>query len=177
MLSFFFFQDKVSLEETILCKKVDLCKNPMRTSLMVQQLRIFLPVQGTRWVWALVGEDSTCLRTTKSVHRIYWGHTLEADQARGYEKPLQHEACTQQLERSPRSPQLEKACAEQLSPHTAKNKSSFLKKELPTITIQMWWVRGYLRILHQILVIFFCFWMLSCIVNFQISFSTAQHGQ
>ena len=36
------------------------------TSLMVQWLRIFLPVHGT-WVQFLVGEDPTCCRATKPV--------------------------------------------------------------------------------------------------------------
>ena len=40
------------------------------TSLVVQWLRICLPVQGT-WVQALVWEDPTCHRATKSVHHNY----------------------------------------------------------------------------------------------------------
>ena len=40
------------------------------TSLVVQWLRIRLPVQGTR-VRALVQEDPTCRRATKPVHHNY----------------------------------------------------------------------------------------------------------
>ena len=36
----------------------------MRTSLMIQWLRIYLPMQGTQ-VRSLVQEDSTCLMATK----------------------------------------------------------------------------------------------------------------
>ena len=41
-----------------------------RTSLVVQWLRIRLPMQGT-WVRALVWEDPTCRRATKPVHHNY----------------------------------------------------------------------------------------------------------
>ena len=40
------------------------------TSLVVQWLRICLPIQGTR-VRALVREDPTCHRATKPVHHNY----------------------------------------------------------------------------------------------------------
>ena len=39
-------------------------------SLVVQQLRIRLPMQGT-WVRALLREDPTCRRATKPVHHNY----------------------------------------------------------------------------------------------------------
>ena len=42
-----------------------------RTSLVVQWLRICLPMQGTR-VQSLVQEDPTCHRTTKPVCHNYW---------------------------------------------------------------------------------------------------------
>ena len=45
-------------------------------SLVVQWLRIRLPMQGTR-VWALVREDPTCLGTTKPVSHNYWACALE----------------------------------------------------------------------------------------------------
>ena len=51
-------------------------QNLLRTSLVAQWLRILLPTQGTR-VRALVREDPTCLRATKSVHHNYWACTLE----------------------------------------------------------------------------------------------------
>ena len=76
-----------------------------RTSLVVQWLRIRLPVQGTR-VRALVQEDPTCCRATKPVHHNYWAcvplllspcaTTTEACAPRAralqQEKPLQWEA-------------------------------------------------------------------------------------
>ena len=40
------------------------------TSLVMQWLRIHLPMQGT-WVQALVQEDLTCHRATKPVHHNY----------------------------------------------------------------------------------------------------------
>ena len=46
------------------------------TSLVTQGLGICLPVQGT-WVRALVREDPTCCRETKSVHHNYWACALE----------------------------------------------------------------------------------------------------
>ena len=48
----------------------------MWTSLVVQWLRIRLPMQGTQ-VRALVQEDPTCCRATKPVCNSYWGCTLE----------------------------------------------------------------------------------------------------
>ena len=45
-------------------------------SLVVQWLRIRLPMQGTR-VWALVREDPTCRRATKPVCHNYWACALE----------------------------------------------------------------------------------------------------
>ena len=46
------------------------------TSLVVQWLRIHLPMQGTQ-VRALVQEDHTCHRATKPVHHNYWACALE----------------------------------------------------------------------------------------------------
>ena len=53
-----------------------LIKWKCRTSLVVQWLRIRLPMQATR-VWALVWEDPTCRGATKPMHRNYWAFTLE----------------------------------------------------------------------------------------------------
>ena len=47
-----------------------------RASLVAQWLRIRLPMQETR-VRALVREDPTCHRTTKSVRHNYWARALE----------------------------------------------------------------------------------------------------
>ena len=46
------------------------------TSLMVQWLRIRLPMQGKR-VQSLVWEDPTCRRATKPVRHNYWACALE----------------------------------------------------------------------------------------------------
>ena len=46
------------------------------TSLVVQWLRIRLPMQGTR-VQALVWEDLTCHRATKPMRHNYWACALE----------------------------------------------------------------------------------------------------
>ena len=46
------------------------------SSLVAQCLRIHLPMQGTQ-VQALVREDPTCRRATKSVRHNYWACTLE----------------------------------------------------------------------------------------------------
>ena len=47
------------------------------TYLVVQWLRIRLPMQGTR-VWALVLEDPTCRRATKPVRHNYWAHVPQS---------------------------------------------------------------------------------------------------
>ena len=58
----------------------------MGTSLMVQWLRICLPVQGT-WVRSLVQKDPTCCRAPTPAHRLHWGCTPET-LALQWEKPL-----------------------------------------------------------------------------------------
>ena len=50
--------------------KLFLKNNIFRTSLVVQWLRIRLPMQGT-WVQALVCEEPTCCGATKPVHHNY----------------------------------------------------------------------------------------------------------
>ena len=56
-------------------------KSSCRTSLVIQWIRICLPMQGT-WVWSLVQEDPTCCRATKA-HALeplscnYWAHKLQ----------------------------------------------------------------------------------------------------
>ena len=54
----------------------NLQKLPSWTSLVIQWVRIHLPVQGT-WVQSLVWEDSTCLGETKPVHYNYWACVLQ----------------------------------------------------------------------------------------------------
>ena len=83
------------------------------TSLVVQWLRIRLPMQGT-WVQALVWEDPTYCGATKPVCHNYWACALEpvshnywarAPRARApqQEKPLQWEACSPQQRVAPTS--------------------------------------------------------------------------
>ena len=66
------------------------------TSLVVQCLRIHVPMQGT-WVWALVWEDLTCCRAPSPMHHSYRARAPTAP-APQQEKPPQ--ACTLQLESS-----------------------------------------------------------------------------
>ena len=62
--------------------------NERGTSLVVQWLRICLPMQGTR-VWALVREDPTYCGAAKPVHHNYWACALE---------PTSHNYCTHVLQ-------------------------------------------------------------------------------
>ena len=63
----------------------------VRAFLVVQWLRICLPMQGTS-VQSLVQEDSTCLGATKPVNHSDWG--LQAlSLSLQQEKPLHWEAC------------------------------------------------------------------------------------
>ena len=88
------------------------------TALVVQWLRIHLPMQGTG-VQSLAQEDPTCRRATKSVREAQvsrvgpWHH----------ENPPQSEVRALQ-ESGPCSPQLEKAPAQRLRLSTAPNKIS-----------------------------------------------------
>ena len=89
-------------------------KSKRKDSLVVQELRICLPVQGTQ-VWSLVQEDSTCHRTTKPVDHSYWDpHTLE---------PVvrnKRSHCNKKLQqREAHTLQLEKACAQRWRPGAA----------------------------------------------------------
>ena len=97
-------------------------------------LRIRLPMQGTQ-VRSLVWEDPTCRGATKPASHNYWAcvpqllsphaTTTEAHTPRAHalqqEKPPQWEARTPQ-QSCPRSPQLEKAHAQQQRPNAAKYK-------------------------------------------------------
>ena len=71
------------------------CQNSegTRTYLVVEWIRILLPMQGTRirsWAW----EDSTCCEATKSLHHNYWAHALELTlpnkKSHQREKPMHH---------------------------------------------------------------------------------------
>ena len=54
----------------------DIKSNSWGTSLVVQWLRLHLPVQGI-WVQSLVWEDPTCLRATKPMYHNYQASALE----------------------------------------------------------------------------------------------------
>ena len=116
-------------------------KNHLGTSLVAQGLRIPLPMQRTR-VRSLVREDPPCHRATKPMRHNYWACALEPAShnhwaralqllkpthlepvLRHKEKPPQWEACAPQQKSSPRSPQLEKARAQQRRPNAAKKKN------------------------------------------------------
>ena len=109
-------------------------------SLMVQRMRIHLPMPGTQ-VWSLVWEDPTghgatvlmrhnswSLCTLKSTRHNYWVHVLQLLKPvclepvlSKQEKPPQ-EAWALQGRVVPRSLQLEKAQVQQWRPSAAKNK-------------------------------------------------------
>ena len=106
-------------------------KNESRTSPVEQWLRIRLPMQGTQ-VRALVWEDPTCCGATNPVRHNYRACTLELE-SHNYWSPCTESACSATREAtavrslctatksSPRSPQLEKAPAQQ-RPNAAKYK-------------------------------------------------------
>ena len=60
----------------IICFRTVEFRKFFRTSLVVQWLRIHLPVQGT-WVRSLVQEDPTCRGATKPMRHNYWACALE----------------------------------------------------------------------------------------------------
>ena len=89
------------------------------TSLVVQCLRILLPMQRTQ-VRSLFQEDSTGHRTTKPVHHNYWANTQELLKpghstacALQQQKLPQWKARALKLESSLCSPQLQKAHVQQ----------------------------------------------------------------
>ena len=53
-----------------------LFKDTHRTPLVVQWLRIHLPMQGT-WIWSLIQKYSTCCRAAKPMHHNSWAQALE----------------------------------------------------------------------------------------------------
>ena len=116
-----------------------LIKGATGTSRVAQWLRIHLSMQGTQ-VPSLVWEDLTSRGATKPVHHNYWACALEPVGHNYWAcvpqllKPTCLEPCSATREAtamrnpcttmksSPRSPQLEKACAQQWRPNAAKNK-------------------------------------------------------
>ena len=81
-------------------------KTLLETLLVVQWLRIHLPMQET-WVQPLVWEDPMCHGATKLVCHNYWAGALQPANL-WQEKPPQRDCHALQLESSPCSPQLEK---------------------------------------------------------------------
>ena len=97
-------------------------RNCFGTSLVSQWIRIHLPMQATwhgldpwcRKTSHAAGQLSPCTSTTEAC--VPGAHVLQR------EKPLQREAGAPQQKTIPRLSQLEKACAKQQRPSTAKNK-------------------------------------------------------
>ena len=108
-------------------------KKKSGTSLVVQWLRIRLPMQGTGVRSSLVWEDPTCCGATKPMCHNYWACALEPA-SHNYWSPHAQSLCSATREAtamrslrtttksSPRSPQLAKARAQQRRPNAAKNK-------------------------------------------------------
>ena len=125
-----------------------------RTSLVVQWIRILLPVQGTQ-VWSLVQEDFTCHGATKLMHHNWWRLLTLGPMSHSYgacmlqlQKPVHLEpvlckreatatssSCTEMKSNS-HSPPQEKACLQQQRPAQPKtnHKQKFFKnkKEIKT---------------------------------------------
>ena len=118
-----------------------------RASLVVQWLRIRLPMQGTR-VQALVREDPTCRGATKLVRHNYWACALEpashnywslratttearAPRARAprQEKPLRWEACAPQWRVVPARCNWRKPVPSNKDPTQPKIINKFIKKK------------------------------------------------
>ena len=130
-VTLFFWPKWKSLMQNCINKWVWL-KSPLRTSLVVQWLRIRPPMQETR-VQALVREDPTCRRATKPVCQNYWARAPEPT-CHNYWSPRALSPCSTTREAtamrslhtatrsSPCSPQLEKARAQQWRPNAAINK-------------------------------------------------------
>ena len=86
-----------------------------RASLVVQWLRICLPMQKT-WVWALVQEDPTCRRATKPVRHNYWACALQPA-SHNYWRPCTYSPCSATRE------------ATAISLHTTKSSPCLLQLE------------------------------------------------
>ena len=72
--------------------------------------------------WFFIQENSTCCRATKPHEPQLLKPGSPKARALQPDKPPKWEAWAPQLESSPRSPKLEKACAQHRRPSTAKNK-------------------------------------------------------
>ena len=113
------------------------------TSVMVQWLRLHLPMQGT-WVRSLAWEDSACFRATKPTNHNcsalqlmscnYWSpHTLNPCSTTG-EANTMRSLCIA-TKSSDCSPQLEKARVQQQRPSAVKKKLMFYARQESNFTI------------------------------------------
>ena len=106
---------------------------------MAQWIRIHMPVQET-WVRALVWEDPACHGATKPMHHDYCSRAPSLCSTR---EATAGGAGAARLERSPCSPQLEKARAEQPRPSstkkTKKKKVNFTKQNKAG---ELLWIKG-----------------------------------
>ena len=89
-----------------------------RTILVVQWLRMLLPMQGTQ-VQSLVWEDPTCCESTKPLSYNYGAHALEPVLMNKRSHHIKMKSSAHWL-------QLEKVCTQQ-RPSTTKNKNKNFK--------------------------------------------------
>ena len=102
-------------------------KTVFRTSLVVQWLRICLPIQGT-WVQSLVWDDPTCHVTTKPRRHNYWAWAPRVPALQAREATTMRSPCTS-MKRNPCSPQLEKSPRSNKDPTQPKINNSSGKKK------------------------------------------------
>ena len=121
-------QTQLSDWTTTVLYKVLYCKIKnvfFRTSLVVQWIRIRLPMQGTR-VRSLVQEDATHHRATKPMSHSYGAHTPQLLKPL-YPEPVLHNKrsyCNEKpVHCNAHLQQLEETCVEQWSPSATKNKN------------------------------------------------------
>ena len=101
-----------SFQKFFVLKSEVMSKQTWQTSLVVQRLRIHLPMQGTP-VRSLFREDPTFLRATNLRHHKSWACTLELEKSSNKQSPPASKVLTRQLESS-------QLAATTESPHTAK---------------------------------------------------------
>ena len=92
------------------------------TSLLVQWIRIRLPMQRTQ-VHSLVREDSTCREATKPTHHNYWAHTLRAPSHQYWPHILQVLVCMLHAARMPRACAPKREAITMRSPCTTRKSS------------------------------------------------------
>ena len=113
-----------------------------QTFLVVQKLRIHLPIQGTQ-IQSLLQEDPTCHNAAKPVYHSYcasapepvscnyWGPCAPRAHTLQQEKPPQWEACALQLKSSapPTPATKERWCKAVKTQHSPKQINFFIKKK------------------------------------------------